>query len=154
MICTGNICRSPLAHVVFKDCADKAGLSQQFELESAGTHGYHIGQDADHRARKTALKHGIVLSHPARKLEAPDLAYYNFLLCMDNSHLRHVKSMARNAQETDKVRLFSSFYEQAGANTEVPDPYYGDMSDFEAVYQQVLVLSRALLNALTQASKT
>jgi len=85
----GNICRSPTAHGVFEDLAKKENLWHQLEIDSAGTHAYHVGSAPDPRSQETALQHGIDLSYiRARQVENADFAYYDYILAMDNENYR------------------------------------------------------------------
>src|SRR5690606_12022721 len=103
-VCTGNICRSPLAHAVFAQIVEQDGIGLQFLLESAGTHGYHIGEDADPRMRETASRHGYAFSHPARQVRASDLEEYDLIFAMDRGHYRHLRAMTTDDSQLAKIR--------------------------------------------------
>ena len=131
-VCTGNICRSPTAEGVARLLAEKSGRSDWIEFDSAGTHGYHVGEPPDPRAMKAAAKRGYDLSGlRARKLEGSDFQRFDLLLAMD---LGHLEIMRRACPEVyrPKLGLFMR-YARSHDRDEVPDPYYGGANGFEAV---------------------
>lgn len=131
-VCTGNICRSPTAEGVARDAISKAGLGRVIEVDSAGTHGYHVGEPPDPRTRKAALSRGYDLSAlRARQLEIADFESFDLLLAMDGGHLAHMRRMCPPGRE-HKVQLFMR-YATEHALEEVPDPYYGGARGFELV---------------------
>ncbi|WP_089998596.1 low molecular weight protein-tyrosine-phosphatase [Chryseobacterium taichungense] len=130
MVCLGNICRSPLAEGIMKAKAPK-----DFLIDSAGTISLHEGEHPDKRAIKTAAHHGIDISKQrSRSIIANDFEIFDKIYCMDVDVLADVVSKARNEDQRQKVSLF---LEALGdhQNAEVPDPYWGDMTDFEDVFQ-------------------
>ncbi len=131
-ICTGNICRSPLAHGVFANLVEEQALDSSIAIESSGTDAYHVSEPMDPRMRQTAVRHGLDFEHRARRLTAKDLAEYDLLLTMDRSNYRNTILLARNENERNKVKMFRD-YDPVGPG-DVPDPWYGDMTDFEAVW--------------------
>ena len=145
-VCTGNICRSPLAHAVFAQIVEQDGIGLQFLLESAGTHGYHIGEDADPRMRETAARHGYAFSHPARQVRASDLEEYDLIFAMDRGHYRHLRAMTTDDSQLAKIRMYRDFDPEGSGD--VPDPYYGGQRGFEEVFDMVLRTSRSILEAL------
>ncbi|HUX52452.1 MAG TPA: low molecular weight protein-tyrosine-phosphatase [Spirochaetia bacterium] len=156
-VCSGNICRSPLAHAVFQDLVDRAGVSDRYIIESSGTSAYHAGDQADPRMRQTAHRHGVALDHRARQLMQQDLEEYDMILVMDRSNYTSVRSLtafqslASGKRYLEKVRMFRDFdpaVTSGGGAAEVPDPYYGDMGDFEQVFEIVMRTSRNLLAEL------
>lgn len=147
-VCTGNICRSPLAHAVFEHKAAERGVAGEYEVESAGLTAYHLGDNADPRMRRTAAEHGVRLDHMARLFQPGDLADYDLILAMDRGHFEDLRHMAANEGERGKVRLFREFDPQAREGDEVPDPYYGGARGFEDVYDIVERTSDVLLDTL------
>ncbi|MGP1397442.1 MAG: low molecular weight protein-tyrosine-phosphatase [Inquilinaceae bacterium] len=131
-VCTGNICRSPTAEGVFRHRLAATDLAGRIEADSAGTHGYHVGDPADGRARRVAASRGYDLSSiRARKVTADDFQRFDTILAMDRGHLETLRRRAPDA-ERHRVRLFLE--DAPGpAPAEVPDPYYGDIADFERV---------------------
>ena len=149
-VCMGNICRSPLAHAVFEDMVKKANVENQFEIESSGTIGYHVGELPDGRMRETARSHGVPMTHRARQFKKGDLYHYDIILAMDRENLANIRRLAKNEAQLDKVQLFRDFDPDASGNAEVPDPYYGGAEGFENVFQ---IVNRTSANLLTQLTK-
>lgn len=143
-VCMGNICRSPTAHGVFRHLVQEAGLDHLIEIDSAGTHAYHIGNPPDVRSAATARKRGIDLSDlRARKVDLGDLYQYDYVLAMDKENQRILLDMAPS-DVSHKIRLFLAFAPQWGKQ-EVPDPYYGGEDGFEHVFDLVQAASEGLL---------
>jgi len=132
-ICTGNICRSPLAHRLFEKMADERGVGHLFEAESAGTGSWHVGQNADPRTRETARQRGWELSHYANHLKRQDISYYDYLIVMDESHHMHCKRLVGES-DTHKIKYLREFDPIKGEDMDVPDPYYGEQDGFDIVY--------------------
>lgn len=131
-VCTGNICRSPTAEGVARRVLAKAGLGVEVEFDSAGTHGFHVGEPPDVRTIQAANRRGYDLSPlRARRLELVDFERFDLLLAMDRGHLQQMQSMCPPHLQ-QRVGLFMAYAPQA-ATDEVPDPYYGDGSGFEHV---------------------
>jgi len=134
-VCLGNICRSPLAEGIMLHLNHQLGLG--WEIDSAGTAGYHIGEAPDRRTIANAAKHGVDLKPlRARQFTAADFDRFDHILVMDQNNYKNVVREAKNAVQKAKVCLF---LEQAlhQPHAEVPDPYYGTEQDFEAVFQLV-----------------
>jgi protein-tyrosine phosphatase len=144
----GNICRSPTAHGVFQAMVDEHGLSDRILVDSAGTHGYHIGSPPDPRSQHTALSRGVDLTGlRARQFESEDFLDFDFLLAMDHSNL---SSMSALRPDSVRGRLelmldYSEIYKQK----EVPDPYYGN-DGFEMVFDMISDASVGLLKHIRQ----
>lgn len=147
-VCLGNICRSPLAEVVFRDRVREAGLADHFEIASSGTGKWHVGQSADQRMRETAQEHGLSLDdHTASQFGADDLAAYDHIFVMDKDNLNDVLFLDEEERYNGKVRLFREFDPEPG-DFQVPDPYYGGDDGFETVYNIVDRTARVLLERL------
>jgi protein-tyrosine phosphatase len=135
-VCTGNICRSPTAEGVAQTIARRRGIADRFTIESAGTHSYHVGDPPDARSVAFAAKRGYDLSAlRARRLELSDYHEYDYLLAMDQGHLRLMNAQ-RPLQARGRVALFTS-RSKLYANQSVPDPYYGGDAGFEAVLDMI-----------------
>ena len=133
MVCLGNICRSPMAEGVLRSLADKRDLS--IEVDSAGTAGYHVGEAPDPRAVRCMNEYGIDISSlRGRQFSRADFDRFDHILVMDQSNLRNVLALATNEDHRKKVSLLLDFA-HASSTKEVPDPWYGDMSDFQTVYE-------------------
>jgi protein-tyrosine phosphatase len=140
----GNICRSPTAQGVFESVVDEADLNERIEIDSAGTHAYHVGEGPDRRAIQAAAKRGIGLGgQRARRVEKTDFARFDYVLAMDSSNLDDLLSMCPK-QYRGKVGLFLEFAENP-LQQDVPDPYYGGGQGFEQVLDLVEAASRGLL---------
>ena len=143
-ICMGNICRSPTAEGVFRHVVEQAELDYAIDIDSAGTHDYHIGNPPDARAQAAALRRGYDLSKlRARQVTAEDFAAFDYVLAMDR-HNRELLQQQCPQQHRGKIRLFLEF---AGddAPREVPDPYYGGAQGFEQVLDLVEDAAQGLL---------
>ena len=146
-VCTGNICRSPLAHRMLEKQAVERGLDTRIEVESSGTDAWHVGEDVDSRMRQTAARHGLDVRHRARKLTKDDLTTYDLIFAMSHGHLRAIRSMSRSVN----VHLFREFdpaVRDSSAPPDTPDPYYGGDEGFEEVYQIAQRTCAAILDAL------
>ncbi len=144
-VCMGNICRSPLAHAVFEDLVDEAGVSDRFEIESCGTGAWHLGALPDSRMRAEASKHGVDMNHRARCFSTGDEDYFDIILTMDRDNFRNIRAMVDESYY-NKVFMFRYFDDEASEfDDEVPDPYYGGASGFSLVYDIVERTCRNLL---------
>ena len=128
MVCLGNICRSPLAHGIMEDLAQQNGLN--WEIDSAGTGAWHVGEAPDKRSIKVAYSHGIdISSQRARQFKPSDFESFDRIFVMDHENYKNVVALAQNEAQKSKVSLL--------LNTEiVPDPYW-DNNLFEPVFQMV-----------------
>ncbi len=143
-ICMGNICRSPLAECMFRDLAGVRGVEDRFEIDSAGTTSYHVGDPPDQRVRAVAKRNGLVVDGAARQVHERDFETFDHLICMDEDNREQI--LARGAPQ-EKVRLLL----EIDPNTpmaEVPDPYYGEGDGFELVHRLVKSACAALLDEL------
>ncbi len=145
--CMGNICRSPTAQGVFSKLVMDEGLSHLIEIDSAGTHAYHIGEPPDTRARQTAQRRGIDLSRQrARRAIAEDFERFDYVLAMDEDNRRSLLAICPPGFES-RLRLFMDYAPHLERH-EVPDPYYGGANGFEAVFDMVEEAARGLLEAI------
>ncbi|WP_410575673.1 low molecular weight protein-tyrosine-phosphatase [Amycolatopsis sp. cmx-4-61] len=140
-VCSGNICRSPMAELVFRAGLDDAGLADAVRVSSAGTGPWHVGEPADKRARATLKAHGYPTAHVASEVSDEDLAA-DLLLAADEGHAEFLRA---RAGDPAKVRLLRSFDPSAPEGAEVPDPYYGGDDGFEDVLGMI---ERAVLGLL------
>ena len=132
-VCLGNICRSPTAEGVFRALVREAGLEAEFEIDSAGTAGYHVGEPPDRRARAAGTRAGIAIDGRARQFVAADFARFDRVIAMDAKNLADLRRIAPSAEHADKVQLLRAFDPAAAANAPIPDPYYGDEGGFDDV---------------------
>lgn len=139
MVCLGNICRSPIAHGVMDHLVKKEGLN--WEVDSAGTGGFHLGQQPDLRSIEVAKRHGIDIStHRARKFSPADFKRFDQIFVMDKNNYADVVSQTNEVKERAKVKLFIP-------DTAVQDPYHDD-NLFEPVFQQIITQCEQLLQLL------
>ncbi len=140
----GNICRSPTAEGVFAKQVQDASIADLIEIDSAGTHAYHVGEAPDPRAQKTALKRGIDLSGlKARRAVAEDFETFDYVLAMDRDNQQGLKAICPVGSEY-KLQLFLSYAPNL-EHEEVPDPYYGGPMGFERVLDMIEEASAGLL---------
>ena len=140
MVCLGNICRSPLAEGIMQHLADEQGLDWQ--IDSAGTGGWHVGQGPDRRSTRTARNHGIDISKQVcRQFRSSDFSHFDHIFVMDKYNLVDVMTMAPDETATKKVKLLLS-------TREVPDPYYDD-SQFEPAFELIELGCKAIIKELT-----
>lgn len=138
-VCLGNICRSPSAEGVFAHLAAKAGVSHRFEIDSAGTGGWHQGEPPDARAIDAAARRGVDLSTlRARKVQEADFHRFDLMLAMDRTNLTDLE--ARKPADADVEVTLITRFAGPGAPEEVGDPYYGGSEGFE---QTLDLLERA-----------
>ncbi|MBB5918185.1 protein-tyrosine phosphatase [Nocardia transvalensis] len=140
-ICTGNICRSPMAEKIFAAHVERAGLADLVRVSSAGTTAWHVGSDADPRTTALLNRHGYPVGHVAAMVGADHLDA-DLLVALATSHER---DLARLGVPRDRRRLLRSFDPKAD-DGDVPDPYYGDDSDFELVREQIEAAVPGLLD--------
>ncbi|XDD48457.1 low molecular weight protein-tyrosine-phosphatase [Leptospira sp. WS39.C2] len=135
-ICLGNICRSPAAQGAFEDLVNKSNKQHLFEIDSCGTSGFHDGELPDPRTRKVALQRNIQLTHRSRKLKSEDLVYFDYLLVMDDNNFKEVISLTSDESIRKKVFKFAKFRTNQGSEI-VPDPYFGNETEFQYVQDLV-----------------
>jgi protein-tyrosine phosphatase len=146
-VCMGNICRSPMAEAVFRSLAQRVSPDLAVEADSAGTHNYHVGHAPDERAQRVARAHGIDMSAlRARQLVAEDFDRFDWILVMDRQNHEAALALAP-PERRHRLRLLLDYAPQLPLR-EVPDPYYGDLSDFERVFVLTEQAARGLLQAL------
>jgi protein-tyrosine phosphatase len=151
-VCLGNICRSPAAEGVFLHLLAQEGLGHAFQVDSAGTGGWHRGQPADSRMRAAAARRGITLPSRARQIETDDLHRFDRILTMDNDNLAAVQALARSVEHRARIEPITSFCPELHIN-EVPDPYYGGSRGFEQVLDLLEQACAGLLDQLRDGAE-
>lgn len=147
LVCMGNICRSPTAEGVLRQFIRNHGLGDQVEVDSAGTHGYHVGEAPDSRTQRAAALRGYNLSQlRARKVARQDLDYFDLILAMDRSNLDNLRRIA-SEEQMDRIHLFMD-YARNFDDDEVPDPYYGLGHGFDLVLDMVEDASLGLVEEI------
>ncbi len=144
-VCLGNICRSPLAEGVFRHLVSVKGIEDRFLIDSAGTSSWHIGEPPDSRGQEAALIRGFDIGDQrARKLGHQDFHDFQYIMAMDQINLSHLRGMDQGTGANLELLLS---YTKAGF-LEVPDPYYGGVSEFEKVLDLVATGAEGLLEAI------
>lgn len=147
-VCLGNIVRSPLAENLFRHLAQEAGAEDRYDVDSAGTAAYHVGDSPDPRMRKVAAEHGLVYDGSGRQVQTEDFYNFDLIVAMDESNRDNLLALAPKADLKSKVRMMREFDPEAEGDMQVPDPYYGGIDGFEHVYQLVQRSSAELLRQL------
>ena len=152
VVCTGNICRSPMGELVLRERFEKAGLGDQVRIDSAGTHAWEVGNPADPRTLAVLARNGHDdvggREHVARKFEASWLQELDLVLAADAGHQRELNRLARTEEQRAKIRLFRSFdptAERTG-DLEMVDPWYGDDSSFDQTYAEVVAAADGIVD--------
>ncbi len=148
-VCLGNICRSPTGEGVFQHLVNERGLQSYFQVDSAGTSAFHIGEPANSKSQWTANQHGIKLNSKASRFTMRDLEEYDLILAMDHDNLQNIQKLDKNGKYADKIKLMRDFDPTPGDGS-VPDPYYGGIQGFENVFQMVLRSCNNLLDELEE----
>ncbi len=143
-VCLGNICRSPMAEAVFQQMVDEADLSDQIDVDSAGTGSWHVGEKAHHGTRRVLAQHGIAYDGRARKISRQDMDPKTYVVAMDASNLSNLQALSSQHPRLYRLLDFSS----QSAVRDVPDPYYSD--NFDYVYDLVTDGCRGLLATIRE----
>jgi len=145
--CTGNICRSPTAEAVFAKKIADAGVSGRILVDSAGTHGYHVGEPPDARTQLAARKRGYDLSAlRARRFERMDFERFDLVLAMDSENRAFLARLCPPSSG-HKLKLMMEFAREQGA-LDVPDPYYGSPAGFDRVLDMLEDATEGLLQSI------
>lgn len=143
-VCLGNICRSPMAEGVFRRLVEDAGYAEYIEIDSAGTHAYHIGEPPDERAQAAAARRGVDISRlRGRQVTVEDFVRFDYVLAMDRQNYRHLGALCPSDHQY-KLRLFLEFASDTAERT-VPDPYFGGAGGFNRVLDLIEDAAAGLL---------
>jgi len=149
-VCMGNICRSPMAEGYFRELLAQRADHLSVVVDSAGTHGYHVGSPPDRRAQAAALRRGIDISTlAARNVVVTDFDRFDYILAMDQENLEALRAKADSACHA-RIHLFLDF-SRTDRGADVPDPYYGGKTGFERVFDLIEQAADGLLAELEQA---
>ena len=134
-VCLGNICRSPVAEALFIKRVEQEGLASTFQVDSAGTSAYHIGEPPDRRSVENARKNQVHVEHRARQFLSGDFDEFDYILAMDHENLAHIQALARTeGYEHTGIHLYRKFQNDQ-SELDVPDPYFGGSNGFQNVFQ-------------------
>lgn len=146
MVCLGNICRSPSAEGILRQKLKQANLADKVKVDSAGIAAWHQGEAPDKRAQQVAQKRGYDLSHLiARQIQSKDFAQFDVILAMDNANWLALKSMPQQTAHLDLMLHYA-----LAETNEVLDPYYGDMADFDYMFNQLEIACDAIIARLKE----
>ncbi|MBW7857105.1 MAG: low molecular weight phosphotyrosine protein phosphatase [Leptonema sp. (in: Bacteria)] len=152
-VCHGNICRSPAAEGAFLKLIQDRNLADQFEVDSAGTSSFHVGERPHADTRKAAREVGITLNSLARQFRFDDFDRFDWIIAMDHKNRKDIFALSNSSEQTDKVILFRGF-DPEGKDLDVPDPYYGDFDGFQEVQQIVSRTAKELLDFFLSGKAT
>lgn len=138
-VCTGNICRSPTAEVVMRHLVQEAGLADRITVDSAGTAGYHVGEDADPRSRAVLEAAGYDFTHSVRRFRSSWFAERDLVIALDSGHLSLLRRAAHTPADSAKIHRLREWDPEAkrSGDKDVPDPYYGGDRGFDDVLAMV-----------------
>ena len=153
-VCMGNICRSPAGEGVLRQRIAERGLTGRIQVDSAGTIGYHVGEQADRRMREAASARGYALESRGRQFDVKDFERFDLIVAMDRDNQRDILALDPAGRYRAKVRLLSDFLDRAtgpGGTSwplDVPDPYYGGAAGFEYVLDMIEAAAAPIISAL------
>lgn len=151
-VCLGNICRSPLAKVIFERHVQRAGLIEHVRIDSCGTGGWHEGEGADPRSIRIAADRGLRLRHVARKLHHTDFESFAILIAMDRSNRMNMLNLGAPKEHVHLMRAFDPALAQSPEpELDVPDPYYGGDDGFAKVFDMLDVACVGLLKYVAES---
>ena len=146
-VCLGNICRSPLAEAIFNKLL-KENKIKNIECDSAGTSDFHVNEKPDERTIEIAEKYNTPIHHFGRQFNKTDFTKYDYIIAMDNSNLKNILLVAEkyNIADLPAIKLMRD-YDTLKPSADVPDPWYGNMNDFDECYK---ILERCCENFLEE----
>lgn len=132
-VCLGNICRSPAAEGIMRALVAREGLTERFEIDSAGTYAGHRGELPDIRMRDAAARRGLTLTHRSRPLCEADFERFDRIVVMDDMNYETAHRMAPSRALADKIHRMTEFCRRHPGRSHIPDPYYEGREGFERV---------------------
>jgi protein-tyrosine phosphatase len=148
-VCTGNICRSPMAETVFRELVRRAGYGGSITVISAGTGDWHVGENSDARTIAALSSRGYNgAGHRAKQFDPAWFEHLDLVVVFDRSQERILKSWAASEQDHGKVQLLLTFDQEQAAALEVPDPYYSDAAMFDTVLGSIEHACTALFHQI------
>lgn len=149
-VCLGNICRSPAAEGVMKAIVEAEGDEARFEIDSAGTGNYHIGELPDERMRIHARRRGYDLTHRCRQVKPSDFEEFDLVVAMDASNRSKLQRVAPSVEAERKIVMMADFSDMASRYDHIPDPYYEGAEGFELVLDLLESACRNLYDRLAK----
>ena len=149
-MCLGNIIRSPLAKSLFVYHANRDGIGHQYEVDSAGTSDWHVGEPPDPRMRRLAAERGVPHDGRARQFRKSEFDHYDLILVMDEENFDDLRHLGLAPNQLKKIHYLREFDPDAMSHVEVPDAYYGGPDAFEQVYE---VIDRSVRGLIEQLEK-
>lgn len=148
MVCTGNICRSPMAEGILNHLIKQRGLTEWL-IDSAGTHNYHIGETPDIRAISTLHSYGIDIStQRARKINISDINFFDLILVATDAHLHFINTFCQSIDKNHiKIEKMLATHPSL-SNEDLQDPYYGENEDFIITYKTLYTALNSRLERL------
>jgi len=147
-VCLGNIVRSPLAENLFVHLSEKAGVGDKYQVDSAGTSNWHVGEPPDWRMQRVAGRHGVKIDGRARQFQVDDFERFDMILAMDIHNRDTLRIQAPDEQARRKIHLLREFDPHASPESSVPDPYYEGIDGFDEIYQIIERSCQGLLGKL------
>jgi protein-tyrosine phosphatase len=136
-VCQGNIIRSPLAENLFRHLVEEQGMGGNFQVESAGTSAYHVGEAPDRRMRQVARDKGFLYSGRSKQFRTEDFEQFDLIIAMDKDNQRYLQMKALSADQQSKIRMMRAYDPEGRADMDVPDPYYGGPDGFKNTFEIV-----------------
>lgn len=152
-VCLGNICRSPAAEGVMRSLVDESGVADQWEIDSAGTGNYHIGDLPDQRMRLHARRRGLDLNHRCRQVREEDFEHFDLIIGMDAQNIVNLHRLAPTVDAERKIHAMADYFSTPKRIDYVPDPYYEGAEGFELVLDLLEDGCRNLLNRYSQKDR-
>ena len=152
-VCLGNICRSPAAEGILRDVVARHGDSDNWEIDSAGTGRWHIGQRPDHRMRTHARRRGFELTHICRQVTYSDFDRFDLIIGMDAANVSDLRRLAPSVEAARKIVPMKDYFTSIVHYDYVPDPYYEGAEGFELVLDLLDDACENLYTSLTQSDE-
>ncbi|MCD6424822.1 MAG: low molecular weight phosphotyrosine protein phosphatase [Anaerolineales bacterium] len=153
-VCQGNIIRSPLAENMFRYLARERGVGEKYQLDSAGTSAYHVGEPPDHRMRQVADNNGFEYTGRAKQFRVEDFDQFELVIAMDKANQRYLEMKALPGEQRSKIHLMREYDPEGKPGLDVPDPYYGGLDGFEVTFEIVKRSCQGLMEALESETST
>lgn len=148
-VCLGNICRSPAADGIMRALVEERGDADRWEIDSAGTGGYHVGDLPDKRMRIHGARRGYTFDHICRQIRESDFDNFDLIIGMDENNLRHLHMLAPTIEAEEKIAAMADFFPEGSYFYCVPDPYYDGAEGFEKVLDLLQDATANLYSQLT-----